>query len=276
MDDLQRRFLQAAYKLGIDRPGHQVELDQIADELGLEHSVFPHRDPLSNAAQYLGTRGFIKKQTTAYEILSLTREGIEEAERAADPVAERKENRLRLLRTIYHLSDGSPARSVHWRDLASEMGLDADNRGHQKQTRAVAEHLEGSGLVAIEGQRGTGYKITAKGIDRVEGNEPAQQSTTTNINISGPVQGSVIGTNTIQELTNNFDFRSVEQRIESEGGEDKEELREALAEVRRLLESGDSMERGFLSRFSGAMEEHSWFTSSIAQALVGFGTQAVG
>ncbi len=31
------------------------------------------------------------------------------------------------------------------------------------------------------------------------------------------------------ELTNNFDFRSIEQRIDRDGGADKKELREALA-----------------------------------------------
>lgn len=158
MDDLQRRLLQAAYKLGINRPAHQVGLNEIADELGLEHSVFPYRGPLDNAAQYLGTRGFIKKQTNYYEILSLTSRGIEEAERAADPVTERKKRHERLLRAIYRLSGGSPAQPVHWRDLASEMGLDSNDREHQKQTRTVAEYLEGSGLVALlraKGEPGT-------------------------------------------------------------------------------------------------------------------------
>lgn len=275
MDDLHRRFLGAAYKLGIDRPAHQVALDEIANELDLEPSVFPYRDRLSTAAQYLGTKGLIEKRTTAYEIFSLTREGIEEAERAADPVTQRREVRSRLLRTVYELADANPSRFVHWRNLAPRIGLDADNREHQKQAKAVAEHLRSSGLVVIEGDRGTAYKITAKGVDRVEGNEPAQQpaNVSNTFNLSGNFYNAVIGTHNTAELTASFDFRSIERRIEAEGGEDKEELREALEELRVLLEECGTLDRGALSRFSSSMEKHSWFTGSVTQALLGFATQ---
>jgi len=110
----------------------------------------------------------------------------------------------------------------------------------------------------------------------VEGNKPQAASGTT-FNLYGNVQGSVIGTHNTAELTNSFDFRAIEQRIEEEGGEDKEELKQALAQVERLLERGEYLDRGALSQFSGAMEKHSWFTGSVMQALLGFATQvAVG
>ena len=67
-------------------------------------------------------------------------------------------------------------------------------------------------------------------------------------NIYGPIRGSVIRIHNKADLTNHFDFRFIEQRIEREGGEDKEELKRALAQVERLLE------RGELPQFSGAME----------------------
>ena len=51
---------------------------------------------------------------------------------------------------------------------------------------------------------------------------------------------------------------------------------EAIAQVQRLLERSEYLDRGALARFSGAMERHSWFTGSVMQALLGFATQAAG
>jgi hypothetical protein len=141
--------------------------------------------------------------------------------------------------------------------------------------RADAEQLAMSGLITIESNAATMLRITAEGIDDVEGNKPQAGSGPT-FQFYGDVLGSVIGTHNKAELTNNFDCSAIEQRIEREGGEDKEELRRALAQVERLLERGDYLDRGALARFSGAMERHSWFTGSVMQALLGFATQAVG
>lgn len=105
---------------------------------------------------------------------------------------------------------------------------------------------------------------------------PDPQPTSASFHFHGDVNQSIIGTQNRAELTNNFDFRSIEERIEREGGEDKQELHEALSEVRYILESGQSMGRGALSRFSETMQRHEWFTGSVMQALLGFITQAGG
>lgn len=120
--------------------------------------------------------------------------------------------------------------------------------------------------------------LTQKAYDAVDSGFvlPAPQPTSANFIFHGDVNQSIIGTQDRVELTNNFDFRSVEQQIEREGGEDKEELRQALAQMERLLERGEYLDRGALSKFSGAMERHSWFTGSVMQALLGFATQAGG
>jgi hypothetical protein len=108
-----------------------------------------------------------------------------------------------------------------------------------------------------------------------EGNtsEGHQPSVSTVFNISGNVYSSVIGTHNTAELISSFDFRAIEQRIEHEGGQDKEELKRALAQVERLLERGEYLDRGALSQFSAVMEQHSWFTNAVVQALLGFATQ---
>jgi hypothetical protein len=41
------------------------------------------------------------------------------------------------------------------------------------------------------------------------------------------------------------------------------------------VERGEYLDRGALSRFSGLMERHSWFTNAVMGALLGFATQVV-
>jgi hypothetical protein len=95
---------------------------------------------------------------------------------------------------------------------------------------------------------------------------PDPEPKSASFHFRGDVNQSIIGTQNRAELTNNFDFRSIEQQIEREGGEDKEELKRALAQVERLIERGEYLDRGALAQFSG----------SVMQALLGFATQAVG
>jgi hypothetical protein len=102
------------------------------------------------------------------------------------------------------------------------------------------------------------------------------QPTFASFHFHGDVNQSIIGTQDRAKLTNNFDFRSIKQRIDRDGGEDKEELRQALAQVERLLERGAYLDRGALSRFSETMQRHEWFTGSVMQALLGLATQIVG
>ena len=104
---------------------------------------------------------------------------------------------------------------------------------------------------------------------------PDPQPTSSNFHFYGDVRQSIIGTQTRAELTNNFDFADVRERIDREGGEDQEELHKALDHVERLLERGEYLDRGALAKFSGSMERHSWFTGSVVSALLGFATQVV-
>lgn len=142
------------------------------------------------------------------------------------------------------------------------------------QLTKVAQYLGSKGLLERQSSNWFMFTVTKEGMDEVEGNKP-QPNVSNVFNISGPVHGSVLGSHNTTELTNHFDFRRIEMEIEEKGGADKEELREALAEVQRLLESGDKLDRGALARFSGVMERHSWFTGSVAQMILGFATQVM-
>ena len=132
------------------------------------------------------------------------------------------------MRAVYEQANGSPVEYVYWRDLAPRFGF-TDMQMPPSSIEVIADQLEGMGLITIEIDEGGIYHITAKGVDEVEGNKPQDAGAT--FQFYGNVQGSVIGTHNTAELTNTFDFRAIEQRIEEEGGEDKEELRQALAQV---------------------------------------------
>jgi hypothetical protein len=67
----------------------------------------------------------------------------------------------------------------------------------------------------------------------------------------------------------------VERRIEEEGGADKEVLRELVAEMRELLESGETLEKGRLARFNDKLKEYPWLAGPVAGWLLNFGTQEI-
>lgn len=144
---------------------------------------------------------------------------------------------------------------------------------HFEQGLTLADHAEQAGLVNIEVEEGTVYRITGKGIDEVEGNRPQPLgSVSTVFNIQN-AQGSVIGTHNTANFTGNFDFSTVERRIEAEGGEDKEELREVVAELRSLLERGSTVEKGFLAGYNAHLKKHEWLADAVAGWLLNFSTQ---
>lgn len=101
------------------------------------------------------------------------------------------------------------------------------------------------------------------------------QPTASSFYFYGDVSQSIVGTQDRAELTNNMDFGRVREQIDREGGDDQEELHNAIDYVERLVERGEYLDRGALSRFSGLMERHSWFTNAVMGALLGFATQVV-
>lgn len=187
-----------------------------------------------------------------------------------------KEKRQRFLQIAYDLSINEPVPFVSIKDVERGLGVESTEEYEvDDQVMQIAYYFGNKGFIKSQVDGYGLFTLTSAGIDEVEGTNKPDASGAT-FQFYGNVQGSVIGTHNTAELTNNFDFRAIEQRIESEGGEDKEELRQALAQVERLLERGEYLDRGALARFSGSMERHSWFTSAVTQALLGFATQMAG
>lgn len=280
MDDLERRYLLAAYESAKINTMRAFDEAEISNQLDLDFNDPGWLDGFLAVTQGLIEEGIVESLSKGGGMgrrdLRLTRRGMEEGRRLADPATQRRDQRRRLLRAIYDLAGGDPGTLVYWDELAPVLGWSAENADHEEEAHGLALNAEQSGLIKIEADEGGIYRITARGVAAVEGDEPQQMAPGPTFNLYGPVQGSVIGTNNRAELTNTFDFRSIEQRIEREGGEDKEELKKALARVQRMIEHDDYIDRGALARFSGAIERHSWFSGAVAQTLLGFATQLAG
>ena len=86
----------------------------------------------------------------------------------------------------------------------------------------------------------------------------------------GTVYGSNIGTQGQASITNTFNFEKVDQLIEENGGEDKEELRKMIAEIKELFEDSEKVKKGSLAAYSEKIEKHSWISGAIAQMALGF------
>jgi len=283
MDDLERQYLLTAHDLAMKGPRSEFYDKEIAASFDVGYGPDSDEDLVAVITRNFLRIGLIETveedghlvgrqifRPSGRRALRLTDAGKEEVARLMDPIEQRKEVRRSFLRAIYEQADGNPTEYVYWPNLAPQFGY-ADKQMPPRSIESIADQLAGMGLITIEVDEGGIYRITTKGVDEVEGNKPQDAGAT--FQFYGNVQGSVIGMHNSAELTNTFDFRAIEQRIEEEGGEDKEELRQALAQVQRLLERGDYLDRGALSRFSGVMEKHSWFTGSVMQALLGFATQ---
>ena len=91
---------------------------------------------------------------------------------------------------------------------------------------------------------------------------------------------SIFGTQQHAEMNVSFDFNTVEaeldraEEIEQRGGHDAAELKELIAEVRALHESGKSVSRGSFARHLEAIQRKGWIWGHIAGTLLSLATGA--
>jgi hypothetical protein len=116
--------------------------------------------------------------------------------------------------------------------------------------------------------------ITADGIRYVEGDLEQQAAPIVTFNV-GNAYGSIFGTQQHAEMNVSFDFRTVEaeldraeEEVEQRGGRDAAELKELIAEVRALHESGDSLDRGRLAKYLEVLQRNGWISGPIAGTLL--------
>ncbi len=82
-----------------------------------------------------------------------------------------KQEPQQMLKVIYDLSSGNPAECVYWEDIATEMGWNPENEEHHRRSLTIAQRLSRGSYINIVGDVGDIYRITARGIDQVEGRD---------------------------------------------------------------------------------------------------------
>ena len=152
MNDLERQYLRAAYELAMKDPRRAFREDEIATHLDLDTSLTDSHFRIGTITGDLMGRGYIESDVEEGRLgvvaLKLTRSGIDEVERLADPIEQRKELRRAFLRAVYERADGNPAEFVYWRDLAPGYGF-ASTETPPSAILGVAEQLAGSGFITI-------------------------------------------------------------------------------------------------------------------------------
>jgi DNA-binding PadR family transcriptional regulator len=280
MDDLERQYLRTAYELATKDPRRAFHKDEIAARFDLGYGPDSDEDLVATITRDLIERGYIESGGNSTYVgggvtLKLTRAGKDEAERLADPIEQRKELRRDFLRAVYEQADGSPTEYVYWPNLAPRFRY-ADMQMPPNSIEVIADQLAGMGFITIEVDEGGIYRITAKGVDEVEGNKPQPQQNVSNVfNMSGTFYQAAVGTHNTNTFSGDLDFSTVEQRIEEEGGADKEDLRELVREMRELLESGQTLDKGRLARFNDKLKEVPWLAGPVAGWLLNFATQEI-
>jgi hypothetical protein len=83
----------------------------------------------------------------------------------SEDIRRRRENRKRFLELLYDASEGGDSEYLDGYELAAQLGLE-----RQDAERIVRYH-EDHGFVILTGRHGLTVRITARGIDHVEGNE---------------------------------------------------------------------------------------------------------
>jgi hypothetical protein len=78
------------------------------------------------------------------------------------------EKRKQFLKAIYDLADGNPSQFVYWPTVASNLGWDPDANDRLEEGLGYADYLDALGMISIEVDEGTIYRITVSGIDEVE------------------------------------------------------------------------------------------------------------
>ncbi len=146
--------------------------------------------------------------------------------------------------------------------------------------------LSGYGFIVVQWASNVPYNVqinnSARTYEEKEKEYEKQTSSSSStiyndhsINISG---GGIVTTGSVINSTLTIDnsVQSINAKIEERGGDDKEELRQLLADTQELIENiKDSRyitkNRNFFSRLSNHLEKHGWFYAEIIN-LIGTAT----
>lgn len=202
----------------------------------------------------------------------------------ADEFREIRELRERFMRAVYDRRNPGQGDAAPHDDIMRDLGLDPDistpeGMRDTDQYDSIVRYWEQRGFV--EHFTEAMVRITTLGIQHVEGD--LEQSATPNVTFNvGNAYGSIFGTQQHAEMSNvSFDFRTVEaeldraeDEIDRRGGRDAAELKELVAELRALHESGEPVDRSRLARYLGVIQRNGWIAGPIAGTLLSIATGA--
>lgn len=135
-----------------------------------------------------------------------------------------------------------------------KMNLDPSSSEYSGRIYAANEALIGRRLVELAMKNPPTFRITEKGMDGMEGKNQTP-TPSQHFNFHGDARGNFGSTNSsYNEISTEAD-----RAIEKNGGEDKEELRRMMSEIKAALESQDSIPRSKFEKWSELANKHfSW------------------
>lgn len=185
---------------------------------------------------------------------------------------------LRIAYEINMAQDGATITLEQVAECLDPETLETTGADYVSSLSNAGKYLSQRGLlIAMGGSKTSGpsmFKITREGIDEVEGRNQRQEPSVT-FNMEGSTfNQSPVGMNNTNSFTGDLNFANVQQRIESEAKEeDKEELRQLVAEVKELLDNGQTANKGFLAKWNDKLREYEWLARTVGGWLVNFATQ---
>ncbi len=171
-------------------------------------------------------------------------------------------------------------------ELLQEKFNQASSNKEDELLRSLLRELSGYGFIVVQWASNVPYNVqinnSARTYEEKEKEYEKQTSSSSStiyndhsINISG---GGIVTTGSVINSTLTIDnsVQSINAKIEERGGDDKEELRQLLADTQELIENiKDSRyitkNRNFFSRLSNHLEKHGWFYAEIIN-LIGTAT----
>lgn len=145
------------------------------------------------------------------------------------------------------------------------------------ELRSILGELEEQGLVYINWADDVPYIISIKNPGRTYFERESeyikmQEKSNTQININATGSNFIVGNVANSNINIDNSVHEIERRIETEGEEDKEQLREILEETKELLENIKESrhipkDKGFIKRLTSHLDKHGWFYAEIVSLL---------
>jgi hypothetical protein len=193
-----------------------------------------------------------------------------------DEIRHRQELRERFMRAAYEIAHEPGSGGIVQQGVLGErLGLDPLNNEIDRGTFLdVAWYLEKRELIKRSAHGYSIITLTPKGIEHVEGTPQQQSPQHITFNVEHAPQ-SIFGTQHHAEINISLDFRSIEaaldrtqREIDERGGADANELKELIAEVRAIHQSGEPVQKGRLAKYMGVIQRNGWVASPIANTLL--------